>query len=136
MEYREGRVSGSSSIGYKILEVNDLVLSPQNLWLGNININQLEKGLVSPSYRTFKVVKINREFLKPQLKTKKMLEFYKNSSVQGASVVRRNLDMGLFNQIDIDFPSIKEQIKIGEYFSCLDTIITLHQRKKCLHKGF
>src|SRR5699024_1074185 len=57
MEFRRGRVSGSSNRGYKIIDNGDLVLSPQNLWLGNININKLGKGLVSPSYKTFSIDK-------------------------------------------------------------------------------
>ena len=129
MEFRDGRVSGRSNLGYKIIEIDDLVLSPQNLWLGNININNLEKGLVSPSYKTFKLRNIDKEFFRPQLRTKKMLELYKQSSVQGASVVRRNLDMDLFEQIELNIPKIEEQAKIGEYFFNLDHLITLHQRK-------
>ena len=116
MEFRDGRVSGTSNLGYKIIEIDDLVLSPQNLWLGNININNLEKGLVSPSYKTFKLRNIDKEFFRPQLRTKKMLELYKQASVQGASVVRRNLDMDLFEQIELNIPMIEEQAKIGEYF--------------------
>ena len=58
-----------------------------------------------------------------------MLELYKQSSVQGASVVRRNLDMDLFEQIELNIPKIEEQAKIGEYFFNLDHLITLHQCK-------
>ena len=75
MEFRDGRVSGTSNLGYKIIEIDDLVLSPQNLWLGNININNLEKGLVSPSYKTFKLRNIDKEFFRPQLRTKKCLNY-------------------------------------------------------------
>ena len=129
MEYRDGRVSGSSNIGYKILEIDDLVLSPQNLWLGNININDLSRGLVSPSYKTFSLLNIDKDFLKPQLKTKKMLDLYTVSSVQGASIVRRNLDLDLFYNIEISIPNIEEQKKVGTFFHHLDHLITLHQRK-------
>lgn len=59
IELRNGRTNSSSNIGYKILSKNELVLSPQNLWLGNININfDFENGLVSPSYKIFKLEKI------------------------------------------------------------------------------
>ena len=129
MELRDGRVSSSSNEGYKIIENGDLVLSPQNLWLGNININNIGKGLVSPSYKTFKVTGVNELFLNPQLRTSKMLNAYKDSSTQGASVVRRNLDTDLFNEITIKVPSLSEQTKIGEYFAQLDNAITLNQRK-------
>lgn len=63
MEFRDGRVSGTSNLGYKIIDNGDLVLSPQNLWLGNININNIGKGLVSPSYKTFKITGVDGKFL-------------------------------------------------------------------------
>ncbi|WP_285118542.1 restriction endonuclease subunit S [Lactococcus petauri] len=134
MEFRDGRVSGTSNLGYKIIEDGDLVLSPQNLWLGNININNIGTGLVSPSYKTFNFTNIDSSFIKPQLRTPKMLEEYKNSSTQGASVVRRNLEIDSFYQIKIATPSIKEQEKIGTFFNNLDSLITLHQRKLDLLK--
>ena len=134
MEFREGRVSGTSNLGYKIIKNGDLVLSPQNLWLGNININNIGKGLVSPSYKTFELINIDSSFINPQLRTQKMLEEYKNSSTQGASVVRRNLEIDSFYQIKIFVPTISEQEKIGLFFQQLDNTIVLHQRKLDLLK--
>ena len=134
MEFREGRVSGTSNLGYKIIKNGDLVLSPQNLWLGNININNIGKGLVSPSYKTFEFINIDSSFINPQLRTQKMLEEYKNSSTQGASVVRRNLEIDSFYQIKIFVPTISEQEKIGSFFKQLDDTIALHQRKLDLLK--
>jgi len=134
MEFREGRVSGTSNLGYKIIKNGDLVLSPQNLWLGNININNIGKGLVSPSYKTFEFINIDSSFINPQLRTQKMLEEYKNSSTQGASVVRRNLEIDSFYQIKIFVPTISEQEKIGSFFKQLDNTIDLHQRKLDLLK--
>ncbi len=129
MELREGRVSGASNIGYKIVENGDLVLSPQNLWLGNININNIGRGLVSPSYKTFKFIKVESNFINPQLRTAKMLEEYKNASTQGASVVRRNLEIDSFYQIPLRIPVRVEQDKIGLFFSNFDQYIDLHQKK-------
>lgn len=129
MEFREGRVSGTSNLGYKIIKDGDLVLSPQNLWLGNININNIGKGLVSPSYKTFEFRNIDSSFINPQLRTQKMLEEYKNSSTQGASVVRRNLEIDSFYQIKIFVPTITEQEEIGSFFKQLDNTITLQQHK-------
>lgn len=132
MELRDGRVSGNSNIGYKIIEDGDLVLSPQNLWLGNVNVNNIGIGLVSPSYKTFKFKDVISKFIEPQLRTHRMLEEYKNASTQGASVVRRNLDLDAFNQITIRIPVLAEQYKIGVFFYSLDNLITLHQRESFL----
>lgn len=129
MEIRDGRVSGGSNIGYKIIDDGDLVLSPQNLWLGNININDIGIGLVSPSYKTFKFVGVDREFINPQLRMARMLDEYKNASTQGASVVRRNLEIDSFYQILVSVPSKDEQAKIGLYFKQLDDLIALYQHQ-------
>lgn len=130
IEFREGRVSGKTNVGYKVINVGNLVLSPQNLWLGNININHMSIGLVSPSYKIFNIININSDFIEPQLRMAKMLEEYKNASTQGASVVRRNLELSLFYQIPMYVPSNDEQQKIGSFFKHLDSLITLHQRNE------
>ena len=54
-EYFNKQAASENNIGYKILRRNQLVLSPQNLWMGNININdKYDIGIVSPSYKIFK----------------------------------------------------------------------------------
>ena len=90
IEVRNGRVNGKSNIGYKIIEKGDVVLSPQNLWLGNINYNsEFEVGIVSPSYKTYKIVDSDNNFIAQCLRLPKMFKEYEKASVQGASVVRR-----------------------------------------------
>ena len=129
MEFRNGRVSGKSNKGYKIIKNGDLVLSPQNLWLGNININNLGTGLVSPSYKTFHVNKGDGEFLEPQLHTKRMLNTFENVSTQGASVVRRNLDIDLFNQIIIKTPQNDEKAEISNLLISIKTLNKFYEKK-------
>ncbi|PZU06033.1 MAG: restriction endonuclease subunit S, partial [Chryseobacterium sp.] len=49
-EYFNNEVASKDNSGYKILRKNQLVFSPQNLWLGNINVNtNFDIGIVSPS---------------------------------------------------------------------------------------
>ncbi|MEB9970347.1 restriction endonuclease subunit S [Bacillus cereus] len=130
IEERNGRVSGLSNIGYKIIRKGNMVLSPQNLWLGNINYNsEYEIGIVSPSYKTFNIIQSDNYFISTYLRLPIMLKKYAQSSLQGASIVRRNLDMDLFNQITIFIPSQKEQQKIGAFFKQLDDTIALHEKK-------
>ena len=129
IEVRTGRVSGKSNKGYKIIEVGDLVLSPQNLWLGNININSLITGLVSPSYKTFKIIDVNPAFIEPQLKNKKMIYEYNQASIQGASIVRKNLNIDAFNEIVIQIPSQNEQYQIANFLLNLNKIISSLDKK-------
>ena len=128
MELRDGRVDAKTNIGYKILKKNQLVLSPQNLWLGNINFNtKFEIGLVSPSYKIFNINTsiLSVDFAKYIFKTNKMLFEYKTCSEVGASIVRRNLDLDSFYLIPIKLPSIEEQLKIADVLTNTDKEIDL-----------
>ncbi|PWX18083.1 restriction endonuclease subunit S, partial [Clostridium perfringens] len=47
-EYFNREIASADNTGYKILRLNQIVLSPQNLWLGNINYNnKYDMGIVS-----------------------------------------------------------------------------------------
>jgi len=53
-DYFKRDIASKDNSGYKILKKGQLVFSPQNLWLGNINVNMIfEIGIVSPSYKIF-----------------------------------------------------------------------------------
>ena len=55
-DYFDKEVASANNVGYKVLRLGDIVLSPQNLWLGNINYNDAFKiGIVSPSYKVFSI---------------------------------------------------------------------------------
>ena len=130
IEPRTGRVSGESNVGYKVLKKGMIVLSPQNLWLGNINYNsEYELGIVSPRYKIYDIERVDKRFLAVLIHHPYMLFEYGQASVQGASVVRRNLDLDLFKEIQIPLPSIKEQKIIGLFFQKLDRAIAKQEEK-------
>ena len=139
MEYFNKNIASVDNTGYKIIHKNQLVLSPQNLWLGNININdKFEIGLVSPSYKIYDLTeKIDINYFKNIIKTPKMLYLYKTVSEQGASIVRRNLNKELFENIEIFLPPKSEQVEIGLFLRIFDEKIRLLHLKKeeiCLFK--
>ncbi|MDU2828611.1 MAG: restriction endonuclease subunit S, partial [Clostridium perfringens] len=109
-EYFNREIASADNTGYKILRLNQIVLSPQNLWLGNINYNnKYDMGIVSPSYKIFNINKnLNEKYISYIIKTDRMLYGYKQASEQGASVVRRNLNMDLFYDILINIPCVEE----------------------------
>ena len=121
---------GSSNIGYLKVSKNDLILSAQNLHLGNCNVNlRFEHGIISPAYKVYKLIECYPRFINVWIKQDSTKYFFIKASTEGASVCRKNIVWDeLYKQI-LSVPEIKEQIKIGEYFSNLDHIITLHQRK-------
>ena len=115
-DYFDKEVASVNNIGYKVLRLGDIVLSPQNLWLGNINYNDaFEIGIVSPSYKVFSIREdYNPYFVSCFLKTPKALYEYANASEQGASIVRRNLDINAFMAICFPMPDRIMQDKVSE----------------------
>ena len=137
-DYFNKQASSENNVGYKILKRNQLVLSPQNLWMGNININNIfDIGIVSPSYRVYNIdiKKIDLNYFNYWIKTPKALYNYLISSEQGASIVRRNLNIEMFNQISLKIPNLEKQHIIGNMIYQFDLKINLEEEKlKLLYK--
>ena len=121
---------GSSNIGYLKVKKNDLILSAQNLHLGNCNVNlRFEHGIISPAYKVYELVGCNPLFMQAWVKKDSTKDFFLKSSTEGASVCRKNIVWEELYKQELPVPSIEEQTKVGEYFYRLDHLITLHQRK-------
>lgn len=126
-DYFNKEAASSNNIGYKIVHKGDIIISPQNLWMGNITYNdKFDNGLVSPSYRIYKVKEeYNAFYISRILMSYRALSLYKNISEQGASIVRRNLNVDAFNELCFPIPNIKKQDEVGLFLS------KLHQELKC-----
>lgn len=126
-DYFNKEAASSNNIGYKIVHKGDIIISPQNLWMGNITYNdKFDNGLVSPSYRIYKVKEeYNAFYISRILMSYHALSLYKNISEQGASIVRRNLNVDAFNELCFPIPNIKKQDEVGLFLS------KLHQELKC-----
>lgn len=121
---------GSSNIGYLKVKKNDLILSAQNLHLGNCNVNlRFEHGIISPAYKVYELIECNPLFIQAWVKQDKTKDFFLKASTEGASVCRKNIIWEELYKQKLPVPKVIEQQKIGEYFSTLDNLITLHQRK-------
>ena len=121
---------GSSNIGYLKVKKNDLILSVQNLHLGNCNVNlRFEHGIISPAYKVYELVDCNPLFIQAWVKQDSTKDFFLKASTEGASVCRKNIVWEELYEQTVSVPEIKEQEKIGYYFRSLDHLITLHQRK-------
>ena len=125
-------VASPNNIGYKILHYDDVVLSPQNLWMGNINYNDKYKiGIVSPSYKTYRIAEdYDKKFIAAILKTHRALYNYMLVSEQGASVVRRNLNIEAFEQLIFKIPNYEKQQKIGSILRNLEYKLSRLERLK------
>lgn len=121
---------GSSNIGYLKVKKNDLILSAQNLHLGNCNVNlRFEHGIISPAYKVYELVDCDPLFMQSWVKQDKTKDFFLKSSTEGASVCRKNIVWDELYKQELPVPKMDEQVKIGKYFNELDNLITLHRRK-------
>ena len=120
-DYFSKDIASDNNVGYKIIHLHDVVLSPQNLWMGNINFNdKFDIGIVSPSYKVFSIADgFDKKYVAALLKTHHALYNYMLVSEQGASIVRRNLNYEAFEQLVFKIPSLNKQREIGHALSLL-----------------
>ena len=120
---------GASNVGYLKIKKNDLILSAQNLHLGNCNVNlRFEHGIISPAYKVYELVGCNPLFMQAWVKRDSTKNFFLRASTEGASVCRKNIVWEELYKQELIIPDIEEQKRIGAYFDHLDHLITLHQQ--------
>lgn len=136
-DYFSKDIASENNIGYKIIRLHDIVLSPQNLWMGNINYNDIfDIGIVSPSYKVFQISnRYDKLYVSALLKTHRALYDYMMVSEQGASVVRRNLNLEAFEQIVFKIPQYKEQQQIGAAIASIQLQRNREQMIQHLHNN-
>ena len=132
-DYFSKDIASENNIGYKVLHKGDIVLSPQNLWMGNINYNdKFNFGIVSPSYKIFAISEeFDCHYVAFLLKTHRLLYSYRSISEQGASIVRRNLNMDAFLELTFKIPPFVAQRRIGQALSKLNDKIEME--RDCLN---
>lgn len=135
-----GHFRGSSTVGYLKVKKNDLILSAQNLHLGNANVNaRFDSGIISPAYKVYEIIESTPEFTQAWVKQDKTKQFFLSATTEGASQCRKNIEWNILYEQKISVPSMCEQRKIGIFFSDLDNLINLYQREldqmKVLKKG-
>ena len=125
-----GHFRGTTTIGYLRVKKNDLILSAQNLHLGNANVNlRFEHGIISPAYKVYDLNNCNPEFVQSWVKRDDTKKFFLAATTEGASQCRKNIEWETLGKQTISMPSLDEQKRVGSFFSQLDNLITLHQRK-------
>ncbi len=130
-----GHFRGTTTIGYLKVKKNDLILSAQNLHLGNANVNlRFEHGIISPAYKVYDLNNCEPEFVQAWVKKEDTKNFFLAATTEGASQCRKNIEWDTLGKQTICMPAIKEQATIGSFFKCVDNLITLHQRERILHE--
>lgn len=125
-----GHFRGTTTIGYLKVKKNDLILSAQNLHLGNANVNlRFEHGIISPAYKVYDLNNCNPEFVQAWVKKEDTKNFFLAATTEGASQCRKNIEWSTLAKQFIAMPTLQEQSVIGTFFANLDHLITLHQSK-------
>ena len=124
--------------GYYIVKTEDFVYNPRistSAPVGPINRNKLGRtGVMSPLYTVFRPHDIDTTYLEYFFKCGYWHSFMNFNGDSGARSDRFSIRDNVFFQMPIPIPDIDEQRKIGELLTCLDNLITLHQRKPFLMK--
>lgn len=119
-----GHQRGQSNIGYLKIKKGTLILSAQNLHLGNANVNlRFEHGIISPAYKTYDIVGCSAEYMSQWVKWDMTKQFFYNATTVGASECRRNVDWNMLYSQLFAVPCLAEQQKIADCLSSLDDVI-------------
>ena len=118
---------------YLVTEYNDIIYNPANVIYGAIHRNSLRKGCVSPIYKIF-FTKQNSKFMECIVRNENFINSI-SKSLEGTVTKLKTLKPESFLKMSSYIsPIFNEQEKIGEFFSNIDNLITLHQRECFLHK--
>ena len=115
---------GASNKGYKKIDMGTLVLSTQNLHLGNANVNlRFEHGMVSPAYKTYHIHDCSIGLIAEWVKSEKAKRFFYDATTVGASVCRRNVEWDTLYDQSLYLPSESEQERLAAFLTALSTRI-------------
>ena len=124
-----GHQRGASNKGYKKIKYGTMVLSTQNLHLGNANVNlRFKNGMVSPAYKTYEITGCSIELLAHWIKSDAAKHFFYNATTVGASMCRRNVEWETLYEQPLFLPSTDEQDKIASFLSFLTQRIGAQQK--------
>ena len=121
---------GASTKGYKKIKLNTLILSCQNLHLGNANVNfKFISGLVSPAYKTYDIINADAYFVSQLIKVKSFYNLVDKCSNAGASACRKNIEWQSLYDSYLSFPTLPEQRKIADFLFVADHQITFEEKR-------
>ena len=121
-------IASEDKSNYKIVKKGDIPYNSMRMWQGAVGNSEYD-GIVSPAYTVLTpTVDANGKFFMELFKKESTLQIFQRWS-QGLTSDTWNLKYPILSTIKFNIPPVEEQTRIAEYFSNLDHLITLHQRK-------
>jgi type I restriction enzyme M protein len=115
-------VTDKSVESYKVVDIGDYIISLRS-FQGGIEYSNY-KGICSPAYIILKpFLPIDRIFYKFYFKTESYIQEL-NKKLEGIRDGKM-VSFKYFSDIELPFPSIEEQIKIGEFLNAIDKKINI-----------
>ncbi|ATZ04281.1 restriction endonuclease subunit S [Streptococcus suis] len=114
---------------YKFTQLDDIVYNPANLKFGAIARNKYGAAVFSPIYVTYGVLSEAHPLFVELIVTS--TNFIQRALRYQEGTVYERMAVKSFDLLrsEIPLPTLPEQEAIGNFFSDLDQLITLHQRK-------
>ncbi|EJE8555413.1 restriction endonuclease subunit S [Vibrio vulnificus] len=130
-DYFNKSVASQDTSNYKVIEFGDFVMSGLNFWMGSVDIYlNKTKGIISPAYKTFSVSDdVDLKFMYHFVRSERFNQILVDSSIVGASVVRRNFNSDVFFNWGIGLPSMREQRKIASVLTAADKEVEVLEAK-------
>ena len=125
--------------GYYIVSVDDFVYNPRisiNAPVGPIKRNKLTIGVMSPLYTVFKMNNVNLSFIEYFFRTTLWHRYMHSIANIGARHDRMNITNEDFLKMPINLPSLKEQTKIANFLTSIDSKIVQTQTQLNTTKEF
>ena len=134
MSYKDdGNGASESSLStYKVLRVGDIAFeghTNKQFRFGRFVVNDIGTGIMSPRFSTLRPLnEMPVNFWKQYIHSESVMRRILVNSTKAGTMMNELVIPEFLNQT-IMVPSENEQAVIGQYFTNLDNLITLHQRK-------
>ena len=121
-------IASKDKSNYKIVRKGDIPYNSMRMWQGAVGNSEYD-GIVSPAYTVLVPTDdADAKFFMEYFKKENSLQLFQRWS-QGLTSDTWNLKYPTLSSMRFSMPSKGEQKQIGDYFSNLDHLITLHQHK-------